>query len=157
MKNVRTKLASVVVSLFCLVAGLVAVAGPAQAGSTSNPNYNAGGWATVSLNFTTTKINAGTFRLNYATVCMTPGDNNVTQLKPGNIAVRGSGGALIVNMYVPAVGRHSCVNVVPNPSSTNVGSGAGGTYSAVVNINGWVPYPDYGFSFCRGVVNSGGC
>lgn len=145
-------------AVLMMIMALTVSTSPAQAGLTTNPNYNVGGWADVSLNFNTTLVKAGSYRMNWAQVCMSPGDQNTKELKAGgNIQVRGSNGALITNMYVPRVGRTSCVAIVPNPSSLTTGAGAVATYSGVVNIDGWIPYPDVPFSFCRGVVQTGGC
>lgn len=140
-----------------LVAGLiVGSATPAQAGWTNSSCKNAGGWATVCMDFYTTKINAGTFQLTAVQICMTPGDVNVTQLKNSRIQVSGSGGNPLRYIdFGDGPGRNACKQVgVP---ATNMGQGAVANLTSTVNINGWVPYPDYGFSMCRMPVTGGSC
>lgn len=155
MRKLLILILSAVMALGLSLATLVSPPA-AHAGWTSSNGYNAGGWATVRMDFYTTKINAGSWQLTSVRLCMTPGNVNVTQLKNSRIQVTGSGGnALRFIDFGDGPGRNDCKTVsVP---ATNLGSGAYGTINSTVNINGWVPYPDYGYSFCRVVVSGGNC
>ncbi len=139
------------------MAGLFTVGAPAAHAVTwtNNDNANPGGWAYIGANYYANRLTQTSYRIESVFVCMIPNDVNVTELKNLSVVFKGSGGATLATYSVPRVPKNDCRQI---SVSVQGGSGMTATLRGTININGWVPFPDYDFSFCRRtVVSSSGC